>query len=124
MKMSESTGTRSLSFTPLPSSLPESDSHHGGGNEKLDSPGMPRKQVKKGNKSVRGGVNALVARIAHATVEGTAFIWTKEGANPMFPHQVNCNLQSTQAIQHGKTQSGKSVINAGYDVLYVTCQNT
>jgi hypothetical protein len=42
---------------------------------------MPRKQVKKGNQGVRGGVNALVARIAHASVEGTAFIWTKEGTS-------------------------------------------
>lgn len=26
------------------------------------------------------GVNALAARVAHAAVEGTAFVWTKDGA--------------------------------------------
>ena len=29
--------------------------------------------------NVQFGVNMLLARIVHATVEGSAFIWTKEG---------------------------------------------
>ena len=45
--------------------------------------GMGGRQLKRRQsrrEAVKGGVNALVARLAYAGVEGAAFIWTKEGA--------------------------------------------